>query len=160
MQITPLYRTVSTVVTNPIPVSDCLVTGKIIESRNIIQGVGLTMMKIEDSRYPNIVYIEMDGELTQNDVENAEAFMDGKYGDDKRLSGLIYIKDVEGTDADAFLSGGAVDLKHWKQYEKFAFVSNQSWVDMGASVVDWLPGIEVQHFDKAEINKAWEWLQK
>ncbi len=118
------------------------------------------MMKIEDSRYPNIVYIEMDGELTQNDVENAEAFMDGKYGDDKRLSGLIYIKDVEGTDADAFLSGGAVDLKHWKQYEKFAFVSNQSWVDMGSSVVDWLPGIEVQHFDKAEINKAWEWLQK
>ncbi|MFB9860441.1 STAS/SEC14 domain-containing protein [Salinicoccus siamensis] len=118
------------------------------------------MMKIEESRYPNTVYIEMDGELSESDVRNAEAFINDKYGGNQKLSGLIYIKDLEGTDADAFLSGSAVDLKHWKQYKKFAFVSNQPWVDLGSSVINWLPGIEVQHFDKAEINKAWEWIQR
>ncbi|WP_342389393.1 STAS/SEC14 domain-containing protein [Salinicoccus bachuensis] len=117
-------------------------------------------MKLEESEYPNVVYVEVDGKVTEEDAEKSEAFIKKHYGNEKKLNALVYIKDMEGADIGAILKGSVIDVKHWEQYGKFALVANPAWIEGGSTVADLMPDIEVRHFDKAQIDKAWEWLQE
>ncbi|WP_271396677.1 STAS/SEC14 domain-containing protein [Salinicoccus roseus] len=118
------------------------------------------MMKLEETKYPNVVYIEVDGKVTEEDAEKSEAFIKEHYGNEKKLNAMVYIKDMEGTDLGGILKGSLIDIKHWEQYGKFALIANPAWIEGGAAVADVMPGIEVRQFDRAQIDEAWEWLQK
>lgn len=118
------------------------------------------MMKLEKSEYPNVVYVEVDGKVTEEDAEKSEAFIKEHYGNEKKLNALVYIKEMEGADIGAVLKGSVIDVEHWEQYGKFALIANPAWIEGGSTVADLMPGIEVRHFDKAQIDKAWKWLQE
>lgn len=118
------------------------------------------MMSLENTEYPNVVYVEVDGKVTQEDAEKSEAFIKEHYGDEEKLNAMVYLKRIEGGDVGAILKGSLVDVKHWGQYGRFALVANPAWIQGGAAVADVMPGIEVRQFDKAQIEEAWHWLQQ
>lgn len=116
------------------------------------------MLKINESDYPNVVYMEVDGGITKEDTENAESFIKEHYGDSAEINALAYFKKLEDVDADAMLQGMFIDAKHWNQYNKIALVADDDWLQNSASVADILPGIKVKQHNKSEIDEAWDWV--
>lgn len=47
------------------------------------------MMKLEETEYPNVVYVEVDGKVTQEDAEKSEAFIKEHYGNEKKLNAMV-----------------------------------------------------------------------
>ncbi|CAM4322403.1 STAS/SEC14 domain-containing protein [Lacicoccus alkaliphilus] len=116
------------------------------------------MLKLSESEYPNVVQIEVDGNVMDIDAEKSEAFIKEHYGDDAELNALIYIKKLEGVRPGGVLRGIPVDAKHWDQFNKFAVVADDDILKSLGSLTDMLPGISVESFDKTEIDDAWRWL--
>lgn len=118
------------------------------------------MLKVTESEYPDVVYMEVDGRVTNQDVEKADAFMKEHYGENAEINVLAYFEKLDNIDAGAMLKGMFVDAKHWNQYEKIALVADKDWLQHSASLVDLLPGIDVRQYNKAEIDEAWSWLRE
>lgn len=118
------------------------------------------MLKITESEYPNVVYMEVGGGITKEDTEKAESFLKEHYGDNDEINALAYFKKLEDVDGDAVLKGMFIDAKHWNQYNKIALVADDDWLQKSASLADILPGINVKQFNKTEVDAAWNWLGK
>jgi len=58
------------------------------------------------------------------------------------------------------VKGTFVDMWYWNQYEKIAFVTDDERLKKAASVADYLPGLNVREYDKAEMDDAWSWLSE
>lgn len=116
------------------------------------------MLKINESDEPNVVYMEVDGGITKEDTEKAESFIEEHYGDKAEINALAYFKKLENIDAAAMMKGMFIDAKHWNQYNKIALVADDDWLKNSASIADILPGINVQQYDRSEIDAAWKWL--
>ncbi|WP_020007508.1 STAS/SEC14 domain-containing protein [Salinicoccus albus] len=118
------------------------------------------MIKINESDYPNIVSLEVDGNLTKEDAEKADGFIKEHYGEDASVNALIYVKNIEGASPGGILKGAVMDIKHWNQYGKFAVVTDTAWIEEGVKFADIAPGIEMKQFDKDQVDQALEWLQR
>jgi len=118
------------------------------------------LIELRESEYTNIVQMTVDGKMTEEDVERIETFIDGHYGNEETLNAFVDIKNLGGTDLLGIVKGMLVDIKHWKQYGKFAVVTDSVWVEGGSTVSDLAPGIEVEQFDRAQKDQAWEWLKQ
>ncbi|WP_017549116.1 STAS/SEC14 domain-containing protein [Salinicoccus carnicancri] len=118
------------------------------------------MIELEESEYPNLVQMTVDGKMTEEDVEMIETFIDEHYGHEETLNALVDIKNFEGTDLLGIVKGILVDIKHWKKYGKFAVITDSVLVEGGSEISNLAPGIEVEQFDRAQKDQAWEWLKK
>lgn len=118
------------------------------------------MLKISESDYPNVVYVEVDGGVIDKDAEKSEAFIKEHYGENAEINALVYIKKLEKVELAAMLKGIGVDVKHWNQFRKFAVVTDSNWLEKGAKSANFLPGIEVKQFNKTKIDEAWTWVTK
>jgi len=118
------------------------------------------LIELQESGYRNILQMTVDGKMTEEDVDRTEAFIDEHYGDEETLNVLVDIKNLAGTDLLGIVKGMLMDIKHWKQYGKFAVVTDSVWVEGGSEVSDLAPGIEVEQYDRAQKDQAWEWLKK
>lgn len=118
------------------------------------------MLKITESDYAKVVYMEVDGGITKEDTEKAETFIKERYGDNDEINALAYFKKLEDVDAGAMLKGMFIDAKHWNQYNKIALVADDDWLQNTASLADILPGINLKQYSKTETDDAWSWLGK
>lgn len=116
------------------------------------------MIKLSKSKYPGIVYIEVEAKVSGDDAEKSEAFIKAHYGETEHIDALVNIKSIDGVEPSGMLKGMLLDLKHWGQFRKFAVVADKSWIKGGAKIVNFAPGINVKHFDNNQIDQAWEWL--
>ncbi|TVT29721.1 STAS/SEC14 domain-containing protein [Salinicoccus cyprini] len=117
------------------------------------------MIILEETKFPNIIRIDVDGKVTKEDAEKSRTFINEHYGDDKALSALVYIKDFGGVGPVGMAKGTVMDISHWNQYRKFAVITDSAWQEGGAKLVDLLPGIEVEQFDRAQVDQAYAWLK-
>lgn len=118
------------------------------------------MIKSRESDYSNILYMEVDGKVTQEDAEKSDAFIKEHYAEGETVNALVDVKNLEGMDIGGLLKGMVVDIKHWDQYGKFAVITDSAWIEGGAQAADTAPGIEVKQFDRSQKEDAWEWLQR
>ena len=116
------------------------------------------MLRINESDYQNVVYMEVDGGITKEDMEKADAFLSEHYGDSDEINALVYLKKLDDVDAGAVMKGMFIDAKHWNQYAKIALVADEDLLKKNASLADILPGINVKQFNKPEIDEGWNWV--
>lgn len=116
------------------------------------------MLKLSESEFPNVVHVEVDGNVMDIDAEKSEAFIKEHYGEDAELNALIYVKKLEGVTPGGALRGIPVDAQHWNQFNKFAVVADDGMLKKIGSFADMLPGISVKSFNKTEIDDAWRWI--
>lgn len=116
------------------------------------------MLKMNESDYPNVVYMEVDGGVTKEDTEEADTFINEHYGESAEINALVYLKKLDGFEAGAVMKGMFIDAKHWNQYEKIALVADDDLLQKSVSLTDILPGINVNQYNKTEMDDAWSWL--
>ncbi|WP_236564619.1 STAS/SEC14 domain-containing protein [Cytobacillus firmus] len=73
---------------------------------------------------------------------------------------LAIMTDVDGTTFQGAAEGMEFDIKRWKQFNKFAVVSDKDWIGTVSKVTNYLPGITVEYFEGHQLEEAWSWILK
>lgn len=118
------------------------------------------MLTFIPSRDERTIAVEFSGKATAEDAEKMDQAVREKYAENEKFNILAIIKDLDGTSVMGVVRGFKVDVEHWRQYNKAAFVSDKDWLNMSTNVQAILPGIKAKHFQPEELEAAWKWVQE
>lgn len=117
------------------------------------------MFKFLPSRNPSVIALEIDGKATGEDAQKLGQYVKENFGEHKNFHVFAIIQGLDGATWKGLIEGPKFDAKHWNQFKKFAIVSEKKWVESAVKVGDYLPGVTTAHFDKDQVDKAWDWLK-
>ncbi|WP_042224456.1 SpoIIAA family protein [Oceanobacillus manasiensis] len=115
------------------------------------------MITFLPSKNASSIALELNGKATKEDAELLDKRVTQSFNGDK-FNVLAVIHDIDGTTLQGIKDGIQFDAKHWKQFQKFAIVSDKDLIGTAANLGHYLPGIKAKHFTSDEIDEAWEWL--
>lgn len=118
------------------------------------------MMNFLPSKDDSTIAVEFEGKATKEDAQKLDERAKENFGDDRKFNIFALIHDVDGSTLKGMAEGFKTDAKHWKQYRKIAVVSDRDWIKKAGSLGDYLPGIEVKHFEKSQQDEAWKWIMQ
>ncbi len=120
----------------------------------------MSSMSFIESPQPNdrVVAAKIDGRLTAEDMEALVGRLQPVV--DRGEKALLYIdmENYEGSDFGVMTE----KLKNigmlWKALDKYAFVGDKRWVEIGIKIFDPLSPQETRHFYPDKTDEAWSWL--
>lgn len=118
------------------------------------------MLNFLSSKDEYTIAVEFDGKATKEDAQRLDKYAEEKFGSNTKFNILAIMHDVDGSTLKGMAKGIKVDAKHWNQFKKFAVVSDKNWIQWAGKLGDYLPGVESKHFDKNQIDEAWEWISQ
>ncbi|URM33379.1 STAS/SEC14 domain-containing protein [Cytobacillus firmus] len=118
------------------------------------------MLQFIESRSPSTIALAFNGNATKEDAEKLDQYVRENYKDDQKFNILAIMTDVDGTTFQGATEGMEFDIKRWKQFNKFAVVSDQDWIGTVSKVTNYLPGITVEYFEGHQLEEAWSWILK
>ncbi|MFG6147688.1 STAS/SEC14 domain-containing protein [Halobacillus sp. B23F22_1] len=118
------------------------------------------MFTILPSHDSSTIVVEIKGEATGRDALHLDEYIEKCFNEDDKFNVIAYIKELNGITQQGLLKGMKVDAKRWKQFNKFAMISNKDWIKTPAKVGKYLPGIQVEVFEDREQEKAWKWMKQ
>ncbi|WP_245917909.1 STAS/SEC14 domain-containing protein [Alteribacillus bidgolensis] len=104
--------------------------------------------------------VEFEGKTTQEDARALDNHVETHFKDNEPFNVIAVMHDIDGTTLKGVIEGVKFDTKRWNQLNKFAVVSEKKTVETSAELGDLLPGIKSKHFNKDELEEAWNWLKK
>ncbi|MFT9849960.1 SpoIIAA family protein [Aneurinibacillus sp. REN35] len=116
------------------------------------------MLLIHPSREESTVVVEFSGTATQDDAQRLDRHVKERFSEDEAFNILAIIQDIDGSTVKGMTSGIKFDAKRWKQFNKIAVVSEKKWLDTLTELSSYLPGIDSRHFEKDQLDEAWNWL--
>ncbi len=124
------------------------------------KGNGMSNMRFIESPQPNdrVVAAKIDGRLTAEDMEALVGRLQSIVDRDEKA--LLYIdwEKYEGSDLGVITE----KLKNmgmlWKALDKYAFVGDKRWVEIGIKIFDPLSPQQIRHFYPDKTDEAWSWL--
>lgn len=117
-------------------------------------------MIFKTTNVPYILGIEIDGEISEEDMEELEEKFNqkkNKHGRNNRLNLLVEVTDINYT-LDGFIKEIGFDKRHLDDMKKIAVVSNDKWVEYAEKIVQYLPDVDIDLFDTSEKEQAIAWL--
>lgn len=115
------------------------------------------MFLFKTNELPGIMEVEINGEITENNMKEFKSHFDQKKEDHDKLKLLIEVKEMDYT-LEGFIEGFKFDINHFNDFEKIAVLSDKEWLGLSSKLADYLPKVEVKHFDSNERDKAIYWL--
>ncbi len=115
---------------------------------------------IETSR-PDVIAFEVGGRIRRDDMHVLVKAFEQALSAQERLRVLVRIVDFDGVTLEALREEGlaSVKMRGWRQVERYALVGGPAWM---ATVTGWaspLTRIETRHFELAQEDEAWRWLE-
>lgn len=118
------------------------------------------MIEMVPTGAENIIGFRLSGKFETGDFEQVTGIMEEKLKEHEKLRVYAEIENFEGMSIQAILKDIAFSLKHYRDFEKEAVVTNTSWIATLARIGDRiLPIIEVKHFRSEEKEDALDWLK-
>jgi hypothetical protein len=106
-----------------------------------------------------VIGIRIKGRVESADFETVTGVIEEKFGGQDRVRIYVEIEDFGGMSLPVFLKDLRFSLKHYKQFEREAVVSDKAWLKTFVTVTDKLfPSIEAKHFSFADKEKALSWI--
>ena len=126
-------------------------------TKTIRHGLSIGLERVNDEA---ILAFKAIGKLTHEDYADINAMIDSALeGIEKpKLKVFMDASEFEGWELRAAWDDFKLGLKHGREFEKIAIVSNKKWLEVGAKVAGWFTSGEVKTFDNAE--DALNWLQE
>lgn len=118
------------------------------------------MLNFLPSRDEYTIAVEFDGKATKEDAQKLDEYAKEQFGEDQKFNILAIMHDVDGTTLKGMTQGIKVDAKNWNQFRKFAVVSEKNWIQWAGELGNYLPGIEAKHFEKNQVEEAWNWIKQ
>ncbi len=108
----------------------------------------------------NIIGFRFSGKFEDEDFEMVTELMEKRLEDHDKLRVYAEVESFKGIALMALLRDIAFSLKHFRDFEKEAVISDNEWIGKLARMGDKIiPTIEVRHFPLKEKEEALEWLK-
>lgn len=117
------------------------------------------MVELIDFQKGNVVGLRIDGKITEDEFEKIASFCEDKLKEFPNFRLYAELESYGGVDPKAVLKDIKFGIKHWKEIDKEAIVTDQQWMQHVAQAADKLfPGIEVKAFPFEEDTWAKKWI--
>lgn len=118
------------------------------------------MLEMVSTGAENIIGFRVSGKFETGDFERVTGLMEEKFKEHEKLRVYAEIESFRGISMKAFVKDVAFSLRHFRDFEKEAVVSDRRWIGKLAAIGDRiLPGIEVRHFSMEDREAALDWLK-
>ena len=110
---------------------------------------------------PNVIAFEIDGRITEKDMDLAIRTMDEVYKSDGKIRVLGRLTNMKGLDLRAVARQDLFSMKSqaMKRAERYAVVGAPAWLRNFLELINPMFSTEIRVFDAANENDAWEWLE-
>ena len=117
------------------------------------------MIQPIDLQSENIVGLRMTGKVTEAEIKSWASRLDQKSDQSHKLRVYIEAEDIDGISLNAVMADLKFDLTHLGDFEKAAFVSDESWTKLSTFMADLVPGLDAKQFSPAEKTQAKQWIK-
>ena len=118
------------------------------------------MFTILSSRDPSTIVIDISEKLTGHDAKMLDDYIQGFFDDDQSFNVLAFVPELNGSTLEGFWEGTKVNVKRWKQFSKFAVVTERALIELGTQAAGYLPGLQAQDYKPNQLEEAWNWLKE
>ena len=112
-----------------------------------------------DFQDDNIIGFRMTGKISQDDIKPWAAKLDRKSDMQGKLRVYVEADDIDAVTLKAALADLKFDVTHLGDFEKAAFVSDDTWTKVSTFLADLVPGIQAKQFSLAEKEEAHQWIK-
>ena len=107
----------------------------------------------------NIIGFRMSGKITETEIKNWASLLDQQSDEPRKLRVYVEADDIDDVSLDAVMADLKFDLTHLGDFEKAAFVSDETWAKLSTVAAKLVPNIEAKHFSMDEKEKARQWIE-
>ncbi len=104
----------------------------------------------------NLIWIYVHGTIHTGPYRELAEWMERIISENKPVSFLIDLEDLEGVDFGAVMSDLKFGLKHVGDIRRMALVGDRNWTQRLASLPNPF-SMEIRAFPEAEEHEAWDW---
>lgn len=119
------------------------------------------MIEIIPFEEGNIIGFRLKGKLEDSEFDDIVRILEERLKLHKKLRVYAEVEEFKGMSVNSFMKDIHYGLKHWRDFDKEAVVSDKgwlkAWVDIAGSIA---PGVEVRHFSFDEKEEAKEWIRE
>lgn len=116
-------------------------------------------IKLIPHKPDRIIGLEIDGWIDRADLDSVVKLIEQRLDQEDKLRIYVKVNRWTGMSLSALIEDLKFSLKHVKDFEKEAIVSDQKWLEALAGLGNSLfSGIEVKHFTPNEQDQALEWV--
>jgi hypothetical protein len=110
---------------------------------------------------PDVIAFEVRGCIRRDDMHLLVGTFDQALGAHERLRVLVRVVDFDGVTLEALREEGlaSVKMRGWRQVERYALVGGPAWMSTVTGWVAPLVRLQTRHFDLAQEDEAWRWLE-
>ena len=134
----------------------------IINDRMVINNIGVHSMITELSKSKgSAVGFEITGKVSTKAEKEWLLKLDKLLEHHEKLNVLLLFGDNSNWETDAGIDDLKWLVKHMRRFNKIAIVTDKTiwkWLITIDSIFAKMVGINEEHFEKSEIEKAWKWL--
>ena len=113
---------------------------------------------IPDGLDDRVLGLRISGSIGRPDLDAVAAAFEDKLGRHKRLRIYAEVQDLGGISPAALLEDLRLSIRHFREVEREAIVTEAGWLEVLARAGDLLPGIQVRHFSWLDKSVALEWI--
>jgi len=107
----------------------------------------------------NVVGFRIDSKINAEDISRITDVIESRLKRHPKLRVFAEVKNFTGMSVEAFLKDITFSLRHMKDFEREAIVSDAAWLEKPANIGDRMfPSIEVRHFSVSEKDQALKWI--
>lgn len=119
------------------------------------------MVEIISVGADNIIGCIIKGKIESDDMVKLTSVTEDRLKNNKKLRVYVEIEDLGGISFDAFFKDLKLALKHYRDFERKAVVTNHKWIRKITPVLNRMfPGIEARCFPFDEKEKALDWIKQ
>lgn len=119
------------------------------------------MVELIDFQRGNVVGLKIDGKLNEEEFDKIASFCEDKLKEFQNIRLYAELQSYGGMSPNAVLKDIKFGIKHWKQIEKEAIITDQKWMQKVADAADALfPNIDVKAFPFEESKWARKWVSE
>ncbi len=107
----------------------------------------------------NIIGFRMEGKINEDEIKSWADLLDQKSDASRKLRVYVEAANIDDVSLKAVMADLKFDLTHLGDFEKAAFVSDDTWTKLSAFAAKLIPNIDAKHFSVAEKDEAKEWIK-
>lgn len=118
------------------------------------------MLTILDLAADDVVAVKVDGKISTEQFEQVAALVEDKLRRHDKIRMYAEMDSFGGMSAEAFFADLKLAMRHWRQFDKEAVVTDKQWMKTVSEVAGkLLPGIEVRAFPSGAKTEARDWVR-
>ena len=118
------------------------------------------MIDLFSTNSDQVVALKINGKIETPDFKKIAEAAEEVLKMHKKVRLLVEIERLDGISLDALIEDLRFGLKHFRDVERKAVVSDKHWHETLARLSNKLfPGIEIRHFPADQRDQALEWIE-